>query len=323
MQNILNKYVIIKILGYGMFGTVYLVQKDNKLYAMKIEKILDNKKYMREIQFAHNIANKYHDQFIKLIEYEILKNYDYKQKYSFDPNKFSYEKRCELLKLKNSNTCIAKIYTLVNDTLNNIIDKLETNQIYSMIVQLMYGICILHNNDYVHGDMHINNVGFIKTKKSHLNILNQQVPTHGYIFKLIDYGNILHKNDNKTQRDIIKHKSVLLNEHKNIRRFLIKNPFWQFIKKNNIKLNFNMYYEKFKQIPEYNIIKKMTNDIRDQMIILEILYPGIHQRLILEDKFTNVINPICLIPNEHLVYFIKHSDDDKKIMQYFIDILLN
>jgi serine/threonine protein kinase len=38
----MEKYKIIKELGYGMFGTVYKIEYKNKFFAMKIEHILDD-----------------------------------------------------------------------------------------------------------------------------------------------------------------------------------------------------------------------------------------------------------------------------------------
>jgi serine/threonine protein kinase len=81
------------------------------------------------------------------------------------------------------------IYDLIDGNLYELDGKLSYKQIYSMIIQLTYAIQLLHSANYVHGDIHNRNIGWVKTSmrtKIKLNKLN--IPTHGYIFKLIDYG---------------------------------------------------------------------------------------------------------------------------------------
>ena len=71
-----------------------------------------------------------------------------------------------------------------------------------MIIQLTYTIKLLHLNDYIHGDIHMGNIGWIKTAKNKkIQILNQSIPTFGYIFKVIDYGMVIKKSDIKNQKE--------------------------------------------------------------------------------------------------------------------------
>ena len=84
-----NTYKIIKELGHGMVGTVYLVSHNNIKYAYKIEHILPseyknykNSNSKEEIDFSIKFANNYPNQFIKLIDYDFIKDCKHKQKYT-------------------------------------------------------------------------------------------------------------------------------------------------------------------------------------------------------------------------------------------------
>ena len=134
---------IIKELGNGMFGTVYKIKKDNKYYAMKIEHVLENdiekdlkSPQWREIDFATKMNSKYSDQFIKLYNYEFIKDCDHKQKYSVDLKEFAKYHRDKLNKIAKSKYCIKKIYELVDGNVRDIINTLDEKQRYSMLAQL-------------------------------------------------------------------------------------------------------------------------------------------------------------------------------------------
>ena len=83
----LKKLKIIKELGSGMKGTVYLAKYNNKYYAYKIEKILKKNisSTKNEINFSLNFANKYHNQFI-LYKYDIIDNCNHNQKINISLN---------------------------------------------------------------------------------------------------------------------------------------------------------------------------------------------------------------------------------------------
>ena len=87
----INNFKIEKLLGYGVYGTSYIVTNKNKKYALKIEKISEkNLNYnlstndWRDIEFSQNFANNYPDQFIYLYKYDLLKNCSHIQKYPKD-----------------------------------------------------------------------------------------------------------------------------------------------------------------------------------------------------------------------------------------------
>ena len=76
----IDNYEIVKQLGNGMSGTVYLTTFENKNYALKIQHILTEKLIpgssdWREIVFSEKFGNKYPDQFMKLYTYDIINNH--------------------------------------------------------------------------------------------------------------------------------------------------------------------------------------------------------------------------------------------------------
>jgi hypothetical protein len=49
------------------------------------------------------------------------------------------------------------------------------------------------SNGYYHTDIHSKNVAYKKTNKEYIKIFDNNVPTYGYIWSFIDYGEILSK----------------------------------------------------------------------------------------------------------------------------------
>ena len=81
----LDDYKIIKKIGKGFSGTTYLVKKNGKSYALKIQKILESDikkslriEHWREIEFCKKFANKHPEHFMTLYDYDITISYDYK-----------------------------------------------------------------------------------------------------------------------------------------------------------------------------------------------------------------------------------------------------
>jgi serine/threonine protein kinase len=188
------QYKIIKELGHGTKGKVYLVEVENKFYALKIEK-LNQVYFWREINFYKNFALTYPSNFIQLIDYEIKDN------------------------------IVKKICTLVDTTLDKIIFTLNKFQLLSIIIQITYCVYLLHTNNYVHGDLRAPNIGVNKTTQTHINILSYQIPTYGCVVQLIDFGSIGEKNEaiklndlewyeNKFSTELTKLANIFINKSK-------------------------------------------------------------------------------------------------------------
>jgi hypothetical protein len=310
------EYKIIKELGYGMIGTVYLIETSEKNYALKIENVLDTdliksseSRVWRELDFCLNFANKYPNHFTKLIDYEFKKDCKHRQKYTFDLRDFDQDKQDYLVKLKKSNYCVYKIFELIDTTLDKMIEYLSVNQIYSMIIQLTYISYLLHSNNYVHGDFQTSNIGMIATKDKFIKIFDYDVPTFGYIYKIIDYGVILNKKDIKSNEEDQIFNNLINNELKNIKNNFIDMDFfymkyWIYVNNKRIDKNVEENYQKMLLNSNYNKIKNISDNKYEQLF------------------YYYVLNNKTRIPKEDIIFFIKANNDYNKIIDYFYKKLI-
>lgn len=327
-MRILANYSIIKELGYGMFGNVYLIKNfsNNKRYALKIQHVEkkdlnQNKKssIWREINFSLKFANNYPTQFIKLYEYDFINECGEKKiKIPFDINNFPLNLQKKIIRLNKSLYCARMVYDLVEGNLHQLEGKLTQQQIYSMIVQLTYSIELLHANNYVHMDIHDRNVGWIKTLKTHkIKINNYHIPTYGYIFKLIDYGMVLNKSDiagNKQKKDFNEYYE---NELFLLVHFMVDTEIYDYINSNKIRINFDLDYAQFKNTKFYPLIKKYSRLKSIQMFLFDILFPTQYQKIAFGSNYTHTIKRKLFIPFEDIEYFILNYKNPNLVTKYF------
>lgn len=148
--NSMDNYKIISDLGYGMMGSVYLVSDENHhKYAMKIEHILKkdiiesmSSGVWHEIEFANYMNDKYPDYFVKLHDYWI----DFKCTHIQDWSKIGMnikslplEQQKFYNKLFASPYCSVKIWSLVDLTLKDLINKnISLQTYYDLFLQTLY-----------------------------------------------------------------------------------------------------------------------------------------------------------------------------------------
>ena len=202
-----DKVKIIKILGSGLLGTTYLVNYQNKKYALKIQHILEqdkNKNFRvriwREIDLYDYIKNLNLDDkefFSNLYGYEIINNCLHKQ---IRENKIINENFFkELNALDTSPYCIKFLIEYKGDiNLNSFLinNTLSIKLLYSICIQLCKIILILYKGGYSHNDIKPDNIMINKTKNKYFIFLDKQIPYEGYQISLIDYGAVLHKKYN-------------------------------------------------------------------------------------------------------------------------------
>jgi serine/threonine protein kinase len=343
-MNILSNYKIIKELGHGMMGTVYLIEcieettKTNKIsktnktnqknkYALKIEHIEkkdlkpNNKsETWREINFYNNLGNKYPEQFIHMIEYDFIEDCEHKQKYSFDLNLFDKKVQNKIKNKASSNFCIRRVYDLVDGSLTQIIAKLEPEQIYSMIIQLSYSIKLLHQSNYIHGDLHIGNIGWIKTDKKFINSAGLKVKTFGYIYKLLDFGMVLSKSDISNKREERMFNESFENEVGKLKYLLINNDkFWDWFRNNDLEYDFGKLLNDLKKTKEFEIIKRFTSNWNDQVFLYEILFQNQFQKIICKEKYKKTIPVKLYVPIQDILVMVKISSNPDLVIKYFYD----
>jgi len=233
-----------KLLGTGFSGSTYLVKKNGKEYALKIqhvfEKDLLNKKskIWNEIKFYKYVSD-YYPLFKKFYSYKIITDCDFKKNNKSIGLVVSNE--IEYKKLQESKYCIEYLTSYENNTLSNILDKLTIKQIYSLILQLLFGIKILQRKKYIHNDFNYYNITYNKSTKKNIiikiNNKKYKIPIYNYIYTIIDYGDvkIQPKKFNKSQ-DI---NNLINNIEKHWVKFckIIKKEDINYMKENSNNIN--------------------------------------------------------------------------------------
>jgi hypothetical protein len=232
----------IKVLGKGLFGTTYLVKKNGKKFALKVQKYSDyNKDNIKtELEFA-DVARKHPDQFMVLEEHTFVENCREKVGTDFKDNSK------EIVKHKKSNTCINLLYSLKDGTLEDL--KLNLEQTNSLIIQMAFIFYLLEKNGYYHCDVNYSNIAFVKTNKKSIKIFGFDVPTHGYIFSLIDYSRLT--------------KTKPFKDYSDFSEFIFELNGWRKCVGFNVLPSFEHIFNLIKKEPEYEIIKKWSKDKYD------------------------------------------------------------
>ena len=104
-------------------------------------------------------------------------------------------------KIPCQNFFIEKLEGTIEDLLGDIED-IDIDVILSCLFQISFALSYLQKHyHFTHNDLHVNNVMFKKTDKIYLyykyNNIYFKVPTHGYIFKIIDFGRSIFTYNNK------------------------------------------------------------------------------------------------------------------------------
>ena len=95
--------------------------------------------------------------------------------------------------------CIEKLEGTLEDLID---DNISEELILSCIFQISFALTYLQKHfEFTHNDLHINNIMYSNTETKYLyyklNNIYYRVPTHGKIFKIIDFGRAIFKYKNK------------------------------------------------------------------------------------------------------------------------------
>ena len=328
-QTLIDDYKIIRKIGFGMRGTVYLVSKKdnpNKKYAMKIEHILEsdikkdpNSSVWKEIDFSKKLGNKYPDQFISLLEYDIINDCKHIQKYPLKLDIFNLKKQNEFKELSMSPYCMRKIYTLIDGVLKDIIKTLSHKQIYSMIIQVVNILELIHLNKYTYWDLNDANIAYVKTEKEFIDIKGYKIPTFGYLYKIIDYGLVDHISNIQNKFDLKTFNTRIINDSKKIIESLYESrKIWLYMSKHNIpSLDFKESYTSFIKTDDFKYVKTITDDKYLQMKLFYMINPRLYQQLLLTKDFKRTIPIKIYLPIEDIIFF-SSSKTDSDVIDYFI-----
>jgi serine/threonine protein kinase len=311
----IDKYKIIKEIGYGVIGTIYLVSKNKRKYALKVEKRLIseiNSKYnspvWNDIDFCLKVGNKYPDYFLKLYEYDVIKDCKHKQKRG-EYNLLSENVKKYVDKLRQSKYCSRRIYSLVDMSLDKIYLKLSKDQMLSVMTQTAYAIYLMHKHGYVHRDLHNGNIGISKTDKKYLNIFGNKIPTYGKLCKLIDYGMVTHK---KFHRESAFKKFMT----SDVDSFLYNISKWEFWRKYWKKtIPHKEIDAKVLRHPKYKKLTGIVKTDKAKIILFEIIYQKEFQKIALGKNKKKTIYQTMYLEMPDVIYILNNMDNIGKIVK--------
>ena len=361
---------ILKTLGSGMFGTTYRVRNeiDNKIYALKRQKILKSyiekstKYYMwREIYFYSWINNHIikSDQkfFMKMIDYKFYSNCDYLNDKYFKEDFINNKLIKKMIKSKH---CLDLLVDLKDGTINQLTQstqstqsiktKLNSKQLYSMIIQCSYICYLMNKSGYSHNDLHYGNIAYTKVDKDSLIkivIDNKQYlfKSYGYQFSVIDYGLILHKKFilTKKEKNTYQNNMIYNKDMKSFYIFCLTN-IKEFTKKKYKKEKKILLDRLYEEKPELyirikqlilsfypNMIKyyddyeidRLSDDIHiNKLLFNEIMqYLAIYDINLISKCFNKKILPNN-ISNQDLEFFKLNINNHISIIKYFMNKLI-
>ena len=320
--------MLIKDLKLGSFiaagyqGSVHeIFDEHRKRYAIKIIKVKEKYKEQsyeisawREVDFANTVGNLYPNSFIYMYAYDVIDNVD-----DFNYNRPKKHPNANLYnQLKKSKYAVRIVYSYINDTLDKVIHSLSKEQLYSMIVQITFAIKVMHENGYTHNDLKLHNIGAKHTSDKYVDLDdNLRVKTHGYIYKIIDYGGILHRKYDLSETSSKIHHNKMIKEVD----FILYNLFRCDFKD---KFFCGGIYPKdgtFKECHVYKNIEHYTSVWDYQYYLFAILYPTQHQRFCTKNINHNTSDVKLLLPFKDILHYIKFKRNAGKIINYFSSLI--
>lgn len=321
----IEDYKIIRELGSGMYGTVYLVEKDGKKYALKIGHILEkdlnkdlSSPLWREIEFMTNFTNNNPDQFMQLIEYDVVNRCEHVQKYASLMRK---SKEKHLIALSKSPYCSRQILNLIDVSMEKINFSENINLNYSLVVQVLYAVYLMHKAGYVHLDLHLANIGVKYTDRKYVKIFGKDVPTFGHQVQLLDFGFVLNKKYkmNKEEQEMFKLGmdkeflsafSVLVIEMGKVYEMAPKN------------YTFEYGLKKFKETEENNLLEHFVEDEGLRFILYQLMYPVKFQKSMFGENLKELIPYWIFLPIQDIIYVMRTYKLKKTVIKYFMSKLI-
>jgi len=298
-----------KIISKRILSTVFDGSVNRKKCVWKIEHVTkkdsENKEsaIWKELNFSIEFGNKHPEHFMQLLYHHF--NDCSKVRLMFDldhpPALWSDQLVQEYKDVVAENICLHKAYNKMDVILGNVLPKLEQNQIYSMILQTTYALDLLHKHNYVHGDFHFGNVGAMKVPMNSFKKLGiYSVPTHGYDWKLIDFGFTV-KNENADEKSegsdltFIQNLSTLIqsDDDRDIRE------------------------AKMKSVHEYNVVKHIAKGSELKECMFMLFFPDAYQKLFHIDT----VQQRNTLPPSDLIFLAHYGAGSEEAKRYLRDKL--
>lgn len=334
-----KKYKIIKKLGEGLSGTVYLVEDltNHIHYAYKIQKVFENdllnnfkSSIVRQIDFYNIIIKKYPSHFMNLIDYYITTNCTHTPNHNITKIPKAYKEKA--IKRQESKLCVHYIYSLIDTVIIDYIlswEKFDYKKFYSLFLQTLYIIYILDNNGYHHNDLHGFNIGITHTNEEYINIFNKRIPTYGNNIQIIDFDKVIHKkyykNDSNLEENY-RYSTDLLKILYSLLAIVSYFPLFKKYKNINPKsIQAKCYIpQKYKDLINKDLSHIPVNNRNGGDYILKMLqislyklyFPFLYQKQVLKVNPIKIIYPISI---QDIKFIVQNLYNSEKVLHYFLE----
>lgn len=266
----------------------------------------------KEIQFSEKFGNKHPKHFMQLKDYNfeagcpgiqldgLIQN---------PPSSWGKKLVAEYRALLAEDVCVYKTYDRMDCILGDILPKMSVPQVYSALLQVSYAVKMMHKNGYIHGDLHAGNVGAMKTaKNARIQLGNVSVPTHGYHYKLIDFGMTLHKSGAKTKED----KDRFENEHGQHDDGL----FASLCDDYDGPTGFDKAVSMIKKLDEFRVVELITSNKTMQNCLFKTMYPDAYLCVLKEKQIQK-----AKLPLEDLIFLAHNGMHSDESFHYLLEKL--
>jgi hypothetical protein len=183
----------------------------------------------------------------------------------------------------------------------------------------------MNSKGFYHCDIHTENIAYVNTDQKYLNIFDHQIPTFGYIYSFIDYGNVRSREFKFRDDDISFfskpinkfydiHKSIITIILTKIGKYMEKtNILFDELKNNIVKTNeFNQLYLQY-PLNTYDSILTLLYSYHPDIILNTI---GIDKN---HPKYKDLSK--CYLTKDQILYYLTNIDNPTKIVEYFYNLL--
>lgn len=347
-----NVYTIKRVIGRGVWGTVVEAERQGGSYAIKTQAIRsEHDSILRnELLFDAEMAQHNPTIFVAIVQHSISKKCNLPVSI---PSQFEHDKHAVqyIRKRYQSGMCCHIVYPKMDHPLvPEWILKSSWQERASFLAQMWNAIAILQHSQWVHGDVHEGNIAFLNTKQTFVDIQNVQVPTFQKIYKLIDYGSVMHPSIIHPNQHF-QQFSITENDHYWSARTLdgwmltqlfIKRDRWfgelnELFSQSSSQLNViddviefeDMYVVLQSQIEFQMMQSQLAEEFKNpkdkheyrlvRYMMFEIMFPTLYQQLVLKTKFRKTYAPKLFMPLDCLFYIARNLYNPEHIARYFAE----
>lgn len=321
-----------KQLGVGSVGKVYQVDKGGQTFALKVEYILEKgDELCNELRFVDEVASRYPDKFIQLVDYEIVENCHEKLS---KINRFLPKGLQHHLEMaRRGRICVYKLYTMIDRTLASVLPHMTRWSMahrYSLLLQLIDILRVMDIHGWVHGDFHPGNVGVVNAYRT-LHLGRYRVKSYGTVLQSIDFDGVLREDgaradrpyqgdDTETERehflthlwtDRMMMLSVMIDEQ----------PYWDYVQTHSVPLDYETDLARVKKLKAFRLLRRDKRMARlpDDVIfrLVHLMYPVEFQTAVLGAHFRHVIPLPLRYPLDDVLYVFLHFFENDKLLRYF------